>query len=232
MSLLSLGNSQIDDILGGGIDEGACTILVGQPGSGKTTLALQFISNPLALTRGGKAAYLCIDKRPECILEKAISLNPIVNDHIANGCLKFLEISIQDWEPDQPVNDLLLSIQLQVDAFYRNFNPNRIIIDSLLPHALACCSREKKQYFIREFLQIIHAYPITSIGLLYDHQVFRSLWLDIHIVSDQLIFKSTFEHDYVTYWLDVSKNKPSNRSGTYRFTFNSQKGIELKHRLC
>ena len=46
MPLLSLGNIQLDQVLGGGIEEDRCTMLVGNPGSGKTTLALQFITDP------------------------------------------------------------------------------------------------------------------------------------------------------------------------------------------
>ena len=35
MPVLSLGNLQLDKIIGGGIEEGKSTILVGEPGSGK-----------------------------------------------------------------------------------------------------------------------------------------------------------------------------------------------------
>jgi len=38
--------------------------------------------------------------------------------------------------------------------------------------------------------------------------------------------------DYVTYWLEISKNSTHNLNGKYRFTFDAQKGIILKHRLC
>ena len=34
MPLLSLGNIQLDQVLGGGIEEDRCTMLVGDPGSG------------------------------------------------------------------------------------------------------------------------------------------------------------------------------------------------------
>ncbi|MEK9728025.1 MAG: ATPase domain-containing protein [Candidatus Margulisiibacteriota bacterium] len=230
MPLLSLGNLQMDQILGGGIEEQKCTILVGEPGSGKTTLSLQFITDPRVSHID--CAYICIDKKPEKIMDQALTLNRTVNDQIQSGRLKFVEVSIQDWTPDQSVNELLLVIQLQIDALFRNFEAKRIIIDSLLPHALCSFSKENKQYFIRELLQIVHSYSTTSIAILYDISSHHSLWLDTSIVSDQLIFHRQSDLDYVTYWLEVSKNNNTNMSGKYRFTYNPEKGIDLKHRLC
>jgi KaiC/GvpD/RAD55 family RecA-like ATPase len=230
MPALSLGNLQLDKILGGGITEDKCTILVGDPGSGKSTLALQFVTNPKICNV--PSAYLCIDKRPEQIMARAVNLNKTVHHQIQNGTLKFVEIALQDWTPDQSINDLLLILQLQVDAFFRNFSPQRLIIDSLLPHALCGCSKENRQYFIREFLQIINSYSITTLGILYDIETHYNLWLDTSIISDQLVFNRKSDLDYATYWLEISKNNDRNMSGKYRFTFDSKKGIQLKHRLC
>ena len=230
MPVLSLGNLQLDRLLGGGIEEHKSTILVGDPGCGKTTLALQFITDP----RSTKipCAYICIDKKPERIMEKALEMNGTVNQQITGGTLKFVEISIQDWSPDQSMNELLLTIQLQIDALFQNFPAERLIIDSLLPHVLCGFSKENKQYFIRELLHIIHSYNTTAICILYDTSAHHSLWLDTSMVSDQLIFNRKSDMDYVTYWLEISKNSTHNLNGKYRFTFDAQKGIILKHRLC
>jgi len=40
---ISTGNGGLDDILGGGIDPQRMYLFEGQPGSGKTTLALEFL---------------------------------------------------------------------------------------------------------------------------------------------------------------------------------------------
>ena len=148
MPVLSLGNLQLDKIIGGGIEEGKSTILVGEPGSGKTTLGLQFLTDPLAYSIN--CAYLCIDKKPERIMEQAMAINKTVEQQIAAGTLKFVEVSVQDWTPEQNVNDLLLTIQLQVDALFRNYNVKRLVVDSLLPQILNGFNKETKQYFVRE----------------------------------------------------------------------------------
>ena len=49
-------------------------------------------------------------------MEQAISINKTVDQQITAGSLKFVEVSIQDWTPDQTMNELLFTIQLQIDA--------------------------------------------------------------------------------------------------------------------
>ena len=84
-------------------------------------------------------------------MEQAMAINKTVEQQIAAGTLKFVEVSVQDWTPEQNVNDLLLTIQLQVDALFRNYNVKRLVVDSLLPQILNGFNKETKQYFVREF---------------------------------------------------------------------------------
>jgi archaellum biogenesis ATPase FlaH len=230
MPQLSSGNQQLDHLLGGGVEENKSTILVGDPGSGKTCAALEFLTHEHENAQN--AAYICIDKKPEKILSLATQLSPKITHHITNNTIKFVEISTQDWDLDDNLNELLLSIQLQLDALFEGFNAQKIIIDSLLPQVLNQFPEKEKQYFILEFLSLIHTYPSTSYCILYDPSIHNSLWLNTDLVSDQLIFNKTTKLDYTTYWLDISKNCINNQSGRYRFTLNNRNGIHIKHRVC
>ena len=135
MDVMSLGYEQLDRLLGGGIAKGKSTILVGEPGCGKSDLALGFLVD--SIHEPIPSAYICIDKKPEQVMEKALTIHPSVDERIQNDSLKFVEISIQDWHSDQDINDLLLTIQLQVDALFQNFIPERIVIDSLIPQVIS-----------------------------------------------------------------------------------------------
>ena len=101
-------------------------------------------------------------------MEQAMAINKTVEQQISAGSLKFVEVSVQDWTPEQNINDLLLTIQLQVDALFRNYSVKRLVVDSLLPQLLNGFNKETKQYFVREFLHIIHSYQTTSLAILYD----------------------------------------------------------------
>jgi KaiC/GvpD/RAD55 family RecA-like ATPase len=230
VSPISSGNQQLDHLIGGGLKEQASTILVGQPGSGKTCLALQFLTHDISPNT--PSAYISLDKAPEKILERAITLRPSIQQNIENNELKFVEISTQDWTPNDPINELLLNIQLQCDALFNQFGAKNIVVDSLLPQGLHEFSAKQKQYFIHEFLGIIHTFKTTSLCILYEPTIHHSLWLNTDIVNDQILFHRDSKLDYTTYWLDISKNCDTNISGSYRFTFNNKQGLSLKHRQC
>ncbi len=218
----------MDYILGGGVHEKKCTVLVGDPGCGKTTVAIQFMMNGVRSHEAG--AYICIDKKPERVIENAASLNAHVHSYIDQGVLTFIELDIDDWEIQSPINALLDRIHRQLNACCNESRLTRLIIDSLLPHILHDCSNSDKQYFIREFLDIIQTYGATSLAILHDVSSHPSLWLNTNHVSDQLLFTQNTQSDYVTYWLTISKNNSHNISGNYRFTVDPSAGLVLKHR--
>jgi circadian clock protein KaiC len=55
---VSTGNAGLDDILGGGIDPQRMYLYEGQPGSGKTTLALEFLLE--GVRRGEPTLYITL----------------------------------------------------------------------------------------------------------------------------------------------------------------------------
>jgi circadian clock protein KaiC len=58
--MVSTGNAGLDDILGGGIDPERMYLFEGQPGSGKTTLALQFLLE--GVRRGEPSLYITLSE--------------------------------------------------------------------------------------------------------------------------------------------------------------------------
>ena len=58
--IVSTGNAGLDDILGGGIDPERMYLFEGQPGSGKTTLALQFLLE--GVRRGEPSLYITLSE--------------------------------------------------------------------------------------------------------------------------------------------------------------------------
>src|ERR671921_1893724 len=60
METISTGNAGLDDILGGGFDAERVYLLEGRPGTGKTTLALQFLLEGVRL--GERCLYVTLSE--------------------------------------------------------------------------------------------------------------------------------------------------------------------------
>ncbi len=85
--LLSTGVAELDEVLGG-YPEGAVVVVAGNPGSGKTTLAAQFIY--AGLVRGEPGLYVSLSERKEEFLEHMKRLGMDFEAYERRGLFKFL----------------------------------------------------------------------------------------------------------------------------------------------
>jgi circadian clock protein KaiC len=69
---ISTGIAGLDRILEGGFPKGRSVLITGEPGTGKTIMALQFLAEGLA--HGEKCIYVAADEGPLDIIEQAVSI--------------------------------------------------------------------------------------------------------------------------------------------------------------
>ncbi len=82
----------LDALLGGGIEEGTSTLIVGAAGTGKSTLAAQFAA--AAAERGQRAALFVFDESPQTLLARCAQLQVDLPSQIEAG-----RVSIQQIDP-------------------------------------------------------------------------------------------------------------------------------------
>ena len=82
------GISGVDRLIEGGFPKGRSILITGEPGTGKTIFALQFLIEGLA--RGEKGIYVAADEGPVDILEQAASLGWDLEKHIEKKELAIL----------------------------------------------------------------------------------------------------------------------------------------------
>jgi circadian clock protein KaiC len=128
---LSTGIPGLDDILHGGLARGFLYLIEGNPGAGKTTLALQFLIE--GATRGEKGLYLSL-------AESGDELRHVAASHGMN--LKNIEICKisppeiageieQQYTVFQPAEVELADVLETILAKVRDLQPSRVIIDSM-----------------------------------------------------------------------------------------------------
>lgn len=91
---LGSGVAELDKLLGGGIDRGTSTLLMGPPGTGKSTVALQFAA--AAAANGDHAAAFIFEESRPVLLGRAASLGIPVAEGQGRG-----EIFVRQIDPTE-----------------------------------------------------------------------------------------------------------------------------------
>ncbi|MEO7465461.1 MAG: ATPase domain-containing protein, partial [Sphingobium limneticum] len=131
LKIISTGNVGLDKILGGGIPASRLYLLEGAPGSGKTTLALQFLRE--GIRKGGRVLYITLSETREELGAVAASHDwtldgfdvfelESADDVFGNGREQSI---IHPWEME--LGETIRLIQDEVERV----RPTRVVFDSL-----------------------------------------------------------------------------------------------------
>ncbi|MBC3920952.1 AAA family ATPase [Undibacterium sp. CY18W] len=96
---VSSGISQFDSLLGGGIEEGSSTLISGPPGTGKSTLAIQFVKT--TTDAGQRAAIFLFEESFNTLLNRCIGLGMDLRPSYEAGLLEVNQIDPAEMSPGE-----------------------------------------------------------------------------------------------------------------------------------
>jgi circadian clock protein KaiC len=96
---LPSGLPEFDKLLGGGLERGTSTLLVGAPGTGKSTLAAQFAA--AAGARGEHAALFIFDESEATLLSRCAALGIDLRGHMDAGRIRARRIDPAELSPGE-----------------------------------------------------------------------------------------------------------------------------------
>jgi circadian clock protein KaiC len=146
------GIEGLDEILQGGFPGGKSYLLSGEPGTGKTTFAAQYIME--GLKRGENGIYISVDEKPAHVVEDAESLGWDLRTPLDDGRLILLDVSPYfNWVRTGrsnvvDANEVIQDLSKQV----RRINAKRLVFDSLVPLVLHRDRMHDIQEFIRDLI--------------------------------------------------------------------------------
>jgi circadian clock protein KaiC len=112
---------EMDQMLGGGIERGTSTLIVGAAGTGKSSLAAQFVA--AAAARGQRAAMFIFDESLNTLMTRARGLGIALEDHTAQG-----RVTVQAVDPAELApGEFAHAIRRAVDELGASI----LVIDSL-----------------------------------------------------------------------------------------------------
>jgi len=118
---LESGIGEIDELLGGGIEQGTSTLVVGAAGTGKSTLASQFVA--AAAARGQKSAMYVFDESPTTLLTRAASLHIDLASGLERGQIQIRQVDPAELSPGELTHAIRNAVERDGVAL--------IVIDSL-----------------------------------------------------------------------------------------------------
>ena len=110
-AVLSSGVEALDALLGGGIERGTSTLVVGPPGTGKSSLAVQFVSN--AARQGLKVAMFVFDESLHSLLRRSECLGMDLQEHIDQGLVSVQQVDPAELSPGEFVHAIRAAVEEQ-----------------------------------------------------------------------------------------------------------------------
>ena len=139
--------AELDDLLGGGLEQGTSTLLVGAAGTGKSTLAAQFTA--AAAGRGQRAAFFAFDESPATLLTRAEQLGIPLAKGVTDGLVTIRPVDPAEFSPGEFVELVRKAVErdhvelLVIDSLngYLNAMPGERFLSIQLHELLAYLSQ-------------------------------------------------------------------------------------------
>jgi circadian clock protein KaiC len=202
--------AELDALLGGGLEEGTSTLIVGAAGTGKSTLAAQFAT--AAAKRRQYAAIFLFDESPTTLLTRATALNIDLQ-----GCIEADCASLQQVDPGELTpGELIHSVRRAVEER----NARVVVMDSLNGYLNAMPEERHLTIQLHELLMYLGQKGVATI-LIGAHQGLigsqMSTPVDASYLADAVILMRYFEHlGEVRQAISVVKKRGSRHDRTLR----------------
>jgi circadian clock protein KaiC len=189
----SSGCPGLDEVLGGGLPVGHVYLLEGEPGMGKTTMALQFAAE--GIHNGEKVLYVTLsESRDELLLVAR-------NHHLSLDGVHLVEMkpSDQDLKPEAQYtvfhpSEVELTDRVQnIIAEVRRHEPDRLVIDAL--SEMRMLAKDPLRYR-RQVLSLKEALSPCCTVLLLDDRSSRQPDLELHSIVHGVIALGKIQREY------------------------------------
>ncbi|HMG87398.1 MAG TPA: ATPase domain-containing protein [Terracidiphilus sp.] len=191
---LSTGVPGLDDILRGGLAKGFLYLIEGNPGAGKTTLALQFLIE--GAQRGEKGLYLSLAESEDELRHVAASHGMNV-ENIEICKISPPEIAgeiEQQYTVFQPAEVELADVLETILAKVRDLQPSRVIIDSMSELRMLARDAVRYRRQVLSLKQFFEGRDCTT--LLLDERFRENLESQVQTIAHGVISLEVLQRNY------------------------------------
>ena len=217
---LSSGIPRLDEMLGGGIERGSSTVIMGPAGSGKSALASQYIC--AAASRGEKAAMFLFEETRPGVINRAASLGLDLNKHIEEGTVKIRQVDPAELQPGELAH--LVREAVEEDG------ARILVIDSLNGYLNAVPEERFLLLHLHELLSYLSYHGVATILVFAQHGLLGSMQssVDVSYLADCVVLLRYFEaKGRIHKAISVVKKRSGPHETAIRAFGMSSKGLDL-----
>jgi circadian clock protein KaiC len=214
------GNSELDALLGGGLERGTNALLIGAAGVGKSSIALTYAM--AAARRGERAAIFAFDEGRGTMLARAHTLGLPLQDGLDSGLITIKQIDPAELSPGEFANLVRQGVEQEKARI--------VIIDSLNGYLNAMPDERFLVLQAHELLSYLSQLGVLTFLVLAQHGVIGPMDtpLDISYLSDAVIMLRYFEFDAtVRRAISVVKKRSGDHEHTIREFKLGSRGIRV-----
>jgi circadian clock protein KaiC len=183
--VLSSDVDAIDALLGGGLARGSSTILIGPAGTGKSTLASQFVC--AAARRGTRSAVFVFDELRRTMIDRADKLGMEMSKHIEAGTVIVQQIDPAEMSPGE--------LAARARKLVESNDVDVIVFDSLNGYMQSMPAERYLYVQLHELLTYFGQLGVTTVMLMAQSGIVGEVDspADVSYIADSIVMLRYFE---------------------------------------
>jgi circadian clock protein KaiC len=217
---VSSNSEALDRLLGGGIERGSSTLILGPAGTGKSLLTMTFAVQ--AVERGEKAALFIFDEELGLLFERAKGLGIDLKKLQDGGNLVIEQVDAAEMSPGQ--------FSHRVRSCVKGLGARTVVIDSLNGYQQAMPEEKQLILHMHELLQFLNRQGATTFLTVAQHGLVGDMQtpVDVTYLADTVVLLRYFEAmGRVRRAISIIKKRTSAHEDTIREYRIGSNGITL-----
>ncbi|MDB6132553.1 MAG: kaiC [Verrucomicrobiales bacterium] len=203
------GLKELDALLGGGLDRGTSNILMGPPGTGKSTLTIKFILQ--AALGGIKSLMLIFDETIGTLLNRSAQLGMDLRPHVESGLVTLQQVDPAEISPGEFAHRIAQQVNKE--------GVRMLVIDSLNGYLNAMPVDRYLYLQLHELLAYLNQQGVISLMILTQTGVIGTMHskVDLSYLADTVVLLRYFEdRGAVKQAISVIKKRSGDHERTIR----------------
>ena len=217
---LASGVAPLDKLLGGGLDRGTSTLLIGPSGSGKSSVAMQFAMS--AMAQGEKVLFVTFDETKHILMTRALGMGWDLRGPIADKQLVLEQVDPAELAPGELTGLVCRNVE--------KHGATLVVLDSLSGYQNAVPAEQYMLLMMHELLTYLNQQGVVTILVLAQHGLVGAMQtpVDLTYLSDSVLLLRLFEAGgKIRRAISVMKKRTGGHEDTIREYRLDSRGIQV-----